>query len=354
MKEKISITCSQLPRLMECPQSYWLALEEKGIETEEAATGATVHAAMAGEEVELDEQQEYLKKSLEKQLQKFLKEVFGQYYGKFEFDVVENENRIRHPINDIEFSGKPDKVLIVGEEVIIVDYKTGEYIPARLNWQLKGYATLLKSSGRWFTLVIITPNGYDYCREDYTEVCAWEKLILSTIDLIKNKNAFFLAGAHCRFCPASYKCPEFLKDVKRQEDNIKELNKVKEGDLPAQIERVVEIYKKMETVAKAFPLVKEKIRLLLKENKYPALNQYFELGKPRELTKLNVPVECLLLDGLINNDDLPKISDVRITALLKLLAEKEGRKEDDIKQELLNKGFLIKKLTAEELKLKKI
>lgn len=120
--------------------------------------------------------------------------------------------------NNIQHSGKPDLVCIVGEVALVIDYKTGrnEATASPSNLQLRDLAVLVASNYGVKTVHVaivqpwatMTPEVCTYTLDDILAASdALEKRVLAS----NNPNAQRTPGdVQCRYCKAKATCGEFM------------------------------------------------------------------------------------------------------------------------------------------------
>lgn len=211
-------TASGVERLVLCPGSW--QLEQKAPpqeQSEDAATGDRIHAILAGKEVDASEEEKECAKTCEALTEKLISDLFRTTS---KGAVILREKRFHLP--GVEFSGKPDFVLIDGGMALIVDYKTGrgDVADSSGNWQLLSLAVLI----RWafpevekIYVAIIQPWV-----SPQTSACAYEAghLRVATETLVSKLSDAHIPDAkripgekQCKYCKAKSICPEAQSQV---------------------------------------------------------------------------------------------------------------------------------------------
>jgi len=114
----------------------------------------------------------------------------------------------------IERDGHIDRLWILEDKVIVLDYKTGKVqVNAEQNPQLAGYAVAAAEECGVSSAVciIVQPDMDDGAihgsawEMDEDELSAW-KALLRTGKRIAEKSTALVPGSHCRYCPAAPEC----------------------------------------------------------------------------------------------------------------------------------------------------
>ena len=341
------ITCSQLDRIINCNGSYYLSQGETGIKTADADLGTAIHEILSGQKTASTEHERMLSSSMQENLELFLREVFKVNSNDESIELVHKERRIYKEINGDILSGKPDLIFTVNNNLCIIDYKTGYYESIENNWQLRGLAVLVMPQLQLdkiknVYLTIVTPEGYYYSLKPADEIKDWENRIIETFNNLRNpsKQLSLKYGDYCKFCPANYKCSEFKKSIEKYNAN----------NLPVSAKELSELYKKLKIIYDSFPLIKKRIISALEKNEIPELSEYFILGEPRRLPRLNVQINDLVEKGYLTTNELIEVCDVKITDLVNFLANKNKKSKREVKEQLISDGLIIEQLTQPELK----
>lgn len=207
-------SASSMARYAACPGSFLLeqSIEEPEQSTD-AALGHRVHAALAGEAIELTTEERDLVERIKVQ------ETNLRYNLDLLDPRVIREKRFWFTGFDFrkEWSGKPDVVFVKGDRALIIDYKTGrgEVEDASSNLQLRALAVLVNNSFdlRYITVAIIqplvsaNPSVCSYTKDDimraHDQVCA----LMERIKLEYQPRNPTPEG--CKYCKArGVYCPE--------------------------------------------------------------------------------------------------------------------------------------------------
>jgi len=341
------ITCSQLNRIINCNGSYYLSQGETGIKTAAADSGTSIHEILSGQKTASNEYERMISSSMQENLELFLREIFKVNSNDENIELIHKERRIYKEFNGDILSGKPDLIFTINSNLCIIDYKTGYYESIDNNWQLRGLAVLVMpqlslDKIKNVYLTIVTPEGYYYSLKTADEIKLWENKIIETFNNLHNppKKLNLKYGDYCKFCPANYKCTEFKNTLEKYNAN----------NLPVSAKELSELYKKLKIIYDSFPLIKKRIIAALEKNEIPGLSEYFILGDPRRLPRLNVPINDLVDKGYLTINELIEVCDVKITDLVNFLAKKNKKSEREVKEQLISEGLIIEQLTQPELK----
>jgi hypothetical protein len=181
-------------------------------ESEDSASGTRIHAAFAGEKVELNEDEEDILRRCSELYAKAVTQIYGEANG------IAAENECRMWMFSGRFSGKADILLRYARVGAIFDLKTGrnEVATAEGNAQLRSLAVLFQDHDRFDRIVvgIIQPwakepiSLCEYSREDLAKAREW---LVGVLDAAENPDAPRIPGEkQCRFCRAKQHgvCPE--------------------------------------------------------------------------------------------------------------------------------------------------
>lgn len=219
---------SSIYRLFHCPASYWLNLTEPNNSGEAAAKGTRIH--------------NYVEQIVNKGI-KGVRLKYGKYDAEEVtltnkvisiveklFDIIKPEEiacEIKVDVSDIGCgSGTCDLAAWVGEDLYIIDYKTGfGKVSGNNNSQLKAYSlgVYKKLKGKYnfkrIHNIIIQPTvyykyGYSYSRYSIEDLLTWEENEYKPLEQkIVSRDMTMKVGSHCRYCPANLKCEAVNKLV---------------------------------------------------------------------------------------------------------------------------------------------
>ncbi len=203
-------SCSSFGRYSQCAGSYQIGLLVPRDEGGPAAQlGVDVHAALAGQKVNLTEEGENLYNLCRFHLEKLQADVIGENV------ILQSLVEQRLWWGD-EWSGQSDRIDVWQDCALVADYKTGrgEVEPAASNMQLRGLAVLTKR--RFPTLkkvyaAIIAPmaGGVTLAEYDEEALAAATEEVLDLVKAISEEHAPRTpAPSACKYCPARAVCPE--------------------------------------------------------------------------------------------------------------------------------------------------
>ena len=209
----LAIRCSALPRIAVCPAS--LAAPDVVIDpdSENAAVGNAVHAALADYSPTGTLRLDYYADTYQVEVSQ-VAPLF--YIAKRRLDdllEVVGDVRTEQPIeaymgDGITLTGHPDLVAqaVDGESTVILDYKTGNgYCDP---WdQLRGYAAILDASRdelRTYTLILfwVRENVAETIEIDSAGLYEW----WDALPIHDDKPKLYRPGEACKYCPLQYTC----------------------------------------------------------------------------------------------------------------------------------------------------
>jgi hypothetical protein len=220
-------SASGIERLSLCPGSWNLERTLPPLpESEDAASGTRIHAAFAGETVELNEDEEDVLRRCSELYAKATLQIFGETTTM----RAQNEHRIWGFAG--MFSGKADIICIDGTTAAILDLKTGrnEVTRAEGNAQLRSLTVLLHElhpNLERIVVGIIQPwakeqiSLCEYNREDLAKAWKW---LVDTLDAAEKPDAPRIPGEkQCRWCRAVGVCPEAQAKALAVTDSMTEM-----------------------------------------------------------------------------------------------------------------------------------
>jgi hypothetical protein len=209
-------SASSAHRYTVCPGSFLLeqSIQEPDVSGTDAQIGNRIHAHLAGETVELNEDEKRLAMSSRIQETDLAKAVFPFQHG---LHFV-RERRLWGYDNWFAkcWSGKPDVVIHDGKKALVIDYKTGrgDVTHATGNLQLRALAVLANEHFGPFeeiTVAIIQPLAGEPTTCTYT-VSEIEKAASEThglMERVKLPNQPRNPSTEgCKYCKAKELCPE--------------------------------------------------------------------------------------------------------------------------------------------------
>jgi CRISPR/Cas system-associated exonuclease Cas4 (RecB family) len=206
-------SASSAQRYATCPGSFLLEQQAPDEPTgEDAEIGNRVHAWLAEEEIQLEDDDLYLANQCLTHEQDLVRTVFGHAPKR-----VIREHRIWAFDRNLHksWSGKPDAVYIDGHSGLVIDYKTGrgDVEQAASNLQLRALAVLAFSfyGLRQITVAIIQPLAGQptHCTYSLADLIQAEKEIDAIMLAVRQpgqpRNPSVEA---CKYCKAKAICPE--------------------------------------------------------------------------------------------------------------------------------------------------
>lgn len=215
----MTITMSALPRLLNCDGS--LVLPRAEYASEWADAGNTEHAELA---------QQVLSKTLPPRLAKIAPEG-ARVEVKVAIDVAAGEARILGELGSrdygelgpFEIAGQIDVLGIIGDTVVVIDWKTGykDVDPADRNWQVWGYAlaacrALGKSRAQIHIAYTNQPgqpiDSHDLDAFDLADFAERLKGLhvreaRLQVEYKQGQTPTTREGNWCRYCPSKTRCP---------------------------------------------------------------------------------------------------------------------------------------------------
>lgn len=212
MADRITERCSSLDRAMACPASRVPA--EVVIETDDAAArlGSAFHQAIAGivkktgcGPLRLIAEKWRVEEDELEMLVAFGRQCWKQLSPHFQTPVVEEQ--LHGDIEDVFITGKPDIFDLIGNEIRLLDWKSGhgEYDHDE---QVRGYAWLLLAiypDATHVRVMIVrvrdrSADAIVYTRE---EIESWGRRMAARI----RQTEIYNPGDACTFCPRAATCP---------------------------------------------------------------------------------------------------------------------------------------------------
>lgn len=214
-------SASSAHRYALCPGSFLLeqSINEPEQSSDDANTGNRIHAALAGEKIELSDDELSLAVKCTNQEENLVRDVFGlgMTLDSSRFMVI-RERRLWAIDDDLKkgWSGKPDAVYNDATKALVIDYKTGRgsVEQAAGNRQLRALVVLVDAYFGPFdqiTAAIIQPLAGEpstcvYTRQDIeTATAEINGLMKSVKSPGQPRNPSTEA---CKYCKAKSVCPE--------------------------------------------------------------------------------------------------------------------------------------------------
>ena len=226
--------------------------------------------------------------------------------------------------DEINFSGKPDYLVLKGNKALVVDYKTGtgKVTPSRENLQLLALAVLVKANYPKVTTVyaaIIQPfQPVEWATLKAKDLKAGREFIEGILKVALGPNAFREAGdKQCRFCKVKAECPEAVAATLTVAGGPNRT--VSDPARFAKLLDYVGVAKKM------IPEIEAKAREMLEANP-EAIDGYALKGgvRRREVEDIELAFKALERDGLISQQQFIGACKASITGIEKAVKETNG------------------------------
>lgn len=214
-------SASAFERIALCPASHNACKGVVEKESDAASRGSRIHSIVAGEKVEgatADERS--VATTCSELSDNVVESTLG--VGIKDCDEVWREHRLW--ASDLRFSGKPDLVVISGEQALIIDYKTGggAVTEAKGNIQLRALAVLLQQNTtrklESITVCIIQPlagQRITICKYNRSDmVMATDEVYVILAAAEKADAPMFAGHRQCKYCPIRARCPEANASLK--------------------------------------------------------------------------------------------------------------------------------------------
>ena len=306
-------SASAMSRLAKCPGS--LALIESLRATDryyepfdpDAESGRKIHAHLAGETIELTEEEKNTAHNCELLLERLIMQWKGpitdaQWEGQPRFEFIREKRFWFRQGIALLFSGCPDLVLIDHElkRALIVNFKTGhkEADPVSENLQLRTEAVLVRANFPFLESIqacLIEPwINWDIALVRYSSAnfAELENEVLSIVDAAYVKAELRVAGDWCRLCPARARCPQGRQFAAQlyhlaleKKENVLELARGKRGS---------EIIENIKTVRGILEALEGAYKELLRQEPDALEDHFLHPGKKRrELVQIKAVREAL-------------------------------------------------------------
>lgn len=220
-------SASGLERIALCPGSWRLeSLCPRDEGGEDAASGTRIHAFLAGEDIELSDDELNLAKKCVNQAALLIQPDFEK--------SVEQRLWYRNAEGERLFSGQSDVIARKDDVALVIDYKTGrgEVSASSENLQLRGLAVLVKHNCPWVqrvSVAIIQPLARKepvVCEYGLEELEQAEKQILSILEDARKSDAPLVPSeSACKYCRAKTICPALRKTITTPQ--IEDMNNAK-------------------------------------------------------------------------------------------------------------------------------
>lgn len=206
-------SASGFHRLVRCPGSWAAEAGLPSVETEQSISGTKIHASLAGQDVQLDPDEETCR------------DMCSDIFAKLCETYCHGERRLfveqRMWWRD-SVSAQVDAVAYNGTTALVVDYKTGrgEVDDAQDNYQLAVQALCVyeEIGPENIIVAVIQPWAspqFTVAQYDADAIAAAEVLVKETLLEIEKPDAPRVAGVdQCKYCKARATCPAAINEVK--------------------------------------------------------------------------------------------------------------------------------------------
>lgn len=346
-------SASSAGRYAACPGSFLLEGQAPPSETSaDAAIGNRIHAALAGESVELSDDEQRLVELCREQEWHLVSRVFGA-----EPNQVANirERRMWALNDDFEraWSGKPDAVYFYGRKALVIDYKSGRGAveSAEGNMQLRTLAVLVAESHGpdEITVAIIQPlaGAPSVCHYDTAalkQATAEIGYIMARIKLPDQpRNP---SPDACKYCRAKEICPEARGEVAK----LPALAKRDGRELTMTAEEIADFLSRAKVVEDVIESVRSKAKRILEDGgQIPGWK--LKPGSTREsITKPETVFARFCAAGGTSEQFMPavKLTKSELKAAVKVATNLKG-KELDAKLDVILDGCTEAKQAAASL-----
>jgi len=351
---------SSLERYALCPGSWqaetWVRAfypkpeVRKSDEWSAADAGNRIHAALAGDDdVELSRYEGWTKERCEE----YELTVLAQLKEEYGFEPSEVIREQRFSLGDKRFelggqiisTGKADVIYVYGDNILVVDYKTGSIGAGNieLNYQLTGYAVLAWQNfhGTQNVFVaIVQPNAPEKISVASLNYDDLKRAEVGIVNVIQKATSGTIErhaelSKQCKYCPAKGFCPEFVAASSKAITLSPDLEvavslnaKTAAEDYlmnVAPVEQVVAIFEKRQVLETILDAVKRRLKTELNGN--PESVPGYELapsGAIRSMTDLQAALNKIR--DLMTPEEFRKLLTISIPALEKTHKEKSGLK----------------------------
>lgn len=212
-------SASAASRYFACPGSWMLENQfPDGPASSDATMGNRIHAALAGEYVaDITQEEKYIIERCKDQANDLVVATFGNDHSTIEITVEERLWSVEDSNGEELWSGKPDVVYVHGDDVLIIDYKTGRgsVENAAENFQLRCLVALVMENYghalKTITVAIVQPLAGlpSVAKYDCDDI---EKALVEVSELMrrikKRGQRRVPSDGSCRYCKGKPYCPE--------------------------------------------------------------------------------------------------------------------------------------------------
>lgn len=315
-------TASGWHRFEACPGSFKLIAEARRLgqaayqDSPEAASGTRIHAALAGEEVELSLEEQRSVELLRERAFGEVKRIFGVEGGTLHSAV---EKRLYSPKSD--FSGRVDLLWWDEQTALVQDFKSGfhEPEPAESSAQLKVLSVLvgleLPHVKEVIAQIVSGPYGVTETRFGIAELAHVYGEIGRTLEAIGSQEAFYNPGPkQCRYCPGALICPALREKRKL----------VRLENLPPAGEEAAKLLLACELASRQIEQIRAYYKELLLSQADAEIPGWGLVTGPGRREVADWRAARTRLEEFVSADEIEKLADYSIPKLEKLLVKALG------------------------------
>ena len=327
-------SASSMGRIVACPASFSREKDRPEEHSDVGVSGTVVHQAIAtGDIAGLSDHEQYMVHAC-LAIEQSICDSLGFSKGTFGMEVDMERRLWLDPkgVNDVNVSGRFDKVYRLPGRTLIVDYKSGrrETTAAAENWQMATYAVLLwvEADEHGETLVdiavaVVQPLGVpDRTIARYTlkEIKEAGRQIVAALRAAKDVKAVAIPGEHCYYCKARGDCPEAMEfakqTVRADEVSIEKVGRKEEIRLPEMTPgQLLNAYQMSGTIKRILEAVGDKFKESVRNGEQPDYEMRpgsatLELRNPVTVFKrlrTIVPLRRLLGTAKLKVDEMDEI-----------------------------------------------
>ena len=212
-------SASAAHRYFACPGSWMLENQfPDGPASSDATIGNRIHAALAGDYVaDITQEEKYIIERCKDQAHDLVVATFGNDFSKMDVYTEERLWATDCITGEKLWSGKPDVVYVLGNNALIVDYKTGRGLveDASKNLQLRCLVELVHENFSYefntITVAIVQPlaGSPSVCKYEFDDI---ENATAETLDLMERIKTpgqrRIPSDSSCRYCKGKPYCSE--------------------------------------------------------------------------------------------------------------------------------------------------
>ena len=298
------------------------------LESEDAASGTRIHAALAGEKVELSESEATTVRFLKERADWQVERIFE---GK-EYQTLREKRLWLHLDGKPALSGQFDVIYYNDETALIQDYKTGFTPPEgeEQNAQMRVLAVLcglhLRSVKEIIIQVITGPFGIFERRFTINDLAEAYGAILETLKSIQSVSAPLVPGVlQCRHCPAATICQPCR-------DLLSPPTKFQIAKLPIEPDRAAKLLDEIEILENAFSEVKKFYYNRLSDDPTAKISGYELVPNAPRREIGNIEAARRILSEYLDDGELNTALDLKVGQVEKLFGKKVGIKGKELRE----------------------